>query len=58
MFDLILGLRQAFKGGGQVKVKIAISRPLFRAFWVLGLCNGYGDVGPLVYPCLGIFCNV
>jgi hypothetical protein len=27
-------------------------------FWVLGLCNGYGNVGPWVYPCLGPFCNV
>jgi hypothetical protein len=33
-------------------------RPLFRDFWVLGLCNGYGDVSPWVYPCLGPFCNV
>jgi hypothetical protein len=24
--------------------------PLFRDFWVLGLCNGYGNVGPWVHP--------
>jgi hypothetical protein len=34
------------------------SQPIFRDFWVWGLCNGYGDVGPWVYPCLGPFCNV
>jgi hypothetical protein len=27
--------------------------PLFRDFWVLGLCNRYGNVIPWVYPCLG-----
>jgi hypothetical protein len=32
--------------------------PFLGPFWVLGLCNGYGDVGPWVYPCLGLFCNV
>ena len=58
MFDLFLGLRQAIKGGAQYEVEIAGSRPLFRDFWVLGLCNGYGDVGPCFYPCLGPFCNV
>jgi hypothetical protein len=60
MFDLLLGLRQAVEGGvqvAQVEAEIAGSRPLFRDFWVLGLCNGYGDVGPWVYPCLGPFCN-
>jgi hypothetical protein len=31
--------------------------PLFRAFWVLGLCNEYGVV-PWVYPCLGPLCNI
>jgi hypothetical protein len=29
--------------------------PLFRDVWALGLCNGYGDVVPWVYPCLGPF---
>jgi hypothetical protein len=58
MFDLFLGLRQAVKGGAQVEAEIAGSWPLFRAFWVLGLCNGYGDVDPWVYPCLGPLCNV
>jgi hypothetical protein len=50
MFDLVLGLRQA------IEAEIAGSQLLFRSFWVLGLCNGYGNVGPWVYPCLGLFC--
>jgi hypothetical protein len=58
MFDLFWGLRQAVKGRAQIEVEIAGSRPLFRDFWVLYLCNGYGDVSPWVYPCLGLFCNV
>ena len=59
MFDLLLGLRQAVEDGAQVEVEIAGSRLVFfRDFWVLGLCNGNGDVGPWVYPCLGPFCNV
>jgi hypothetical protein len=53
MFDLILGLRQAIEGGVKFKEDIARYRPHFRDFWVLGLCNGYGDVDPWVYPCLG-----
>jgi hypothetical protein len=57
MFDLLLGLRQAVEGEVQVEVEIMGSQALFRDFWVLGLCNGYGDVGPWVYPCLGPFCN-
>jgi hypothetical protein len=58
MFDLLLGLRQVVKGGAQVKAEITGYWPLFKDFWVLGLCNGYGDVGPWYYPCLGPFCNV
>jgi hypothetical protein len=58
MFDLLFGLRQVVKGRVQVKEKIMGSWPLFRDFWVLGLCNGYGNVSPWVYPCLGLFCNV
>jgi hypothetical protein len=58
MFDLLLGLRQAVEGGAQFEEDITVSQPLFRDFWVLGLCNGYGDVSPWVYPCLGHFCNV
>ena len=54
MFDLFLGLRQDVEGGAQVEVEITGSRPLFRYFWVWGLCNGYGDVDPWVYPCLGL----
>jgi hypothetical protein len=56
MFDLILGLRQAVEGGAQDEAEIVRSRPLFRDFWALGLCNGYGNVIPWVYPCLGLFC--
>jgi hypothetical protein len=58
MFDLLLGLRQAIEDRVQVKEEIVGSQPLFRDFWVLGLCNENGDVGPWVYPCLGPFCNV
>jgi hypothetical protein len=58
MFDLFLGLWQAVEGRAQDKVEIARSRPLFRDFGIFGLCNGYRDVGPWVYPCLGLFCNV
>jgi hypothetical protein len=32
--------------------------PFLGPFWVLGLCNGYGDVGPWVYPLLCLFFNV
>jgi hypothetical protein len=53
MLDLFLGLRQTVEGGAQDEAKIAGSQPPFRAFWDLGLCNGHGDVGPWVYPCLG-----
>jgi hypothetical protein len=58
MFDLLLGLQQVVEGGAKVKVDIMGYRPPFRDFRVLGLCNGNGDVGPWVYPCLGPFCNV
>jgi hypothetical protein len=55
MFDLLLGLRRAVEDRAQVEAEIVGSRPLFRAFWVLGLCNGNEDVDPGVYPCLGPF---
>jgi hypothetical protein len=58
MFDLLLGLQQVVEGRAEVEVEIVGSWPLFRDFWVLVLCNGYGDVGLWVYPCLGPFCNV
>jgi hypothetical protein len=55
-FDLFWDFDRLSKAmRAQVKVEIAGSRPLFRDFWVLGLCNGYGDVNPWVYPCLGPF---
>jgi hypothetical protein len=54
MIDLFLGLRQAVEDGAQDEEEIAGSRPLFRDFWDLGSCNGYGNVGPCVYPCLGL----
>jgi hypothetical protein len=53
MFDLFLGLRQAVEGGAQDEAEIVGSWPLLRDFWVLGLRNEYGDVGPWVYPCFG-----
>jgi len=55
MFDLFLGLRQAVEGRAQYEEEIVGPRPLFRFFWVLVLCNGYGDVDPWVYPCFGPF---
>jgi hypothetical protein len=48
MFDLLLGHRQDVEGGAQFKAEITRSQPLFRDFWVLGLCNGYGDFIPWV----------
>jgi hypothetical protein len=54
MLDIFFGLRQAVEGGAQEEVDIIGSWPPFRAFWDLGLCNRYGDVGPWVYPCLGL----
>jgi hypothetical protein len=48
MFDLFLGLRWAIEGKAQDKAEIVGSRPLFRAFMVLSLCNGYGNVIPWV----------
>jgi hypothetical protein len=58
MFDLLLGLRQAIEGGEKFEEEITGSQPLFRDFWVFVLCNGYGDVGPWIYPCLGPLFNV
>jgi hypothetical protein len=46
MFDLVLGHRQAIEGGMQDEVEIMGYQPLFRAFWVFGLCNRYGNVSP------------
>jgi hypothetical protein len=58
MFDLFLGLQHAVEGRAQDEVEIVGSRPIFMDFWVLDLCNGYGNVSPWVYPCLGLFCNI
>ena len=46
MLDLFLGLRQAVEGRAQDEADITGYRPPFRDFRDLGLCNGYGDVGP------------
>jgi hypothetical protein len=32
--------------------------PFLGIFGFLGSCNGYGNVSPWVYPCLGLFCNI
>jgi hypothetical protein len=32
--------------------------PFLGPFWDWGICKGYGNVGPWVYPCLGLFCNI
>jgi hypothetical protein len=53
MFDLFLGLQRAFEGGVQDEADIMGCWPPFRDFWFLLLCNGYGDIGPWAYPCLG-----
>ena len=50
MFGLLLGLQQIVEGGAQVEAEIMGTQPLFRDFWVLVLCNGYGDVDPSFYP--------
>jgi hypothetical protein len=50
MFDLVLGHQQAVEGRAQDEANIAGSQPLFRDFWVLGLCNGYGNVDPWALP--------
>jgi hypothetical protein len=42
MIDLFWDFYRMVEGRAQVKVEIAGSRPIFRDFWVLGLCNGYG----------------
>jgi hypothetical protein len=54
MFDLFWNFNRLSKA----KRRSRDLSPLFRGFWVSGLCNGYKDVGPWVYPCLGPFCNV
>jgi hypothetical protein len=54
MFDLFLGLRHAVEGGTQDEAEITGSHPPFMDFLDLGLCNGYGDVSPWVYPCLDL----
>jgi hypothetical protein len=46
MFDLVLGLQQAVEGGAEDEAEIMGSWPLFRDFWVFGICNGYGDISP------------
>jgi hypothetical protein len=58
MFDLFWDFDRLSKVERKSKQRSWDLDPLFRDFWVLGLCNGYGDVGPWVYPCLGPFCNV
>jgi hypothetical protein len=55
MFDLFWDIDKLVEGKAQVKAEIVGSRPFLGQFWVLGLCNGYGDVSPWVYPCLGPF---
>jgi hypothetical protein len=54
MFDLVLGHQHVVEGGAQDEAEITRYQPLFRDFWVLDLCNGYGNVIPWVYPCLGL----
>jgi hypothetical protein len=58
MFDLFWNFNRLSKAKRKLKQRLWDLNPLFRDFWVLGLSNEYGDVGPWVYPCLGTFCNV
>jgi hypothetical protein len=57
MFDLFWDFDRLVEGLVQVKAKITGSCPLFRDFWVLGLCNGYG-MSPMGLPMFWPFCNV
>jgi hypothetical protein len=58
MFDLFWNFDRLSKAKHKSKRISQDLSPLFRDFWVLGLCNGHEDVDPWVYPCLGPFCNV
>ena len=51
MFDIVWDFDGLSKLERKSKRRSWDLDPLFRDFWVLGLCNGYGDVGPWVYPC-------
>jgi hypothetical protein len=42
MFDHFWDFDRLVEGGAQGEAETAGSRPLFRDFWVKGLCNGYG----------------
>jgi hypothetical protein len=57
-FDLFWDFDRLSKVERKSKQRLQDLGTLFRDFWVLGLCNGYGDVVPWVYPCLGLSCNV
>jgi hypothetical protein len=51
MFDLFWDFDKLLMAERKSKRRSWDLSPLFRIFWVLGLCNGYGDVDPS-------FCNV
>ena len=55
MFDLVWDFDGLSKAERKPKRRSWDLDPLFRDFWILCLCNRYGDVGPWVYPCLGPF---
>ena len=57
-FDLFWDFDRLSKVERKLKLISQDLGPLFRDFWVLGLCNWYGDVSPWVYPFLGLSCNV
>jgi hypothetical protein len=58
MFELFWDFDRLSKAECNSKWRSRDLGPFFRDFWVLGLRNRYGDIGPWVYPCLGPFCNV
>jgi hypothetical protein len=58
MFDLFWDFDSLSKVERKTKQRSWDLDPFLGPFWDLGICNGYGNVGPWVYPCLGLFCNI
>jgi hypothetical protein len=47
-FELFWDFNRLSKEEHKLKQRSWDFGPLFRDFWLLGLCNGYGDVSPWV----------
>jgi hypothetical protein len=54
----ILDFDNLLKVERKTKQRLRDLGPFLGPFWDLGICNGYGNVGPWVYSCLGLFCNL